>query len=105
MKAIFASLVDDWIRFRWRDTVALVLIFGGVGFMAYSKNSLVTDAGKGLMSAGLIMLDPRAMLRGSSPGENGSMTTTVTEKTTATLPVQTSANQSPPAPPAGWPAK
>jgi hypothetical protein len=63
---LLKSLLDDWIRYRWRDTVALTLI--GIGFfvMMHSTDMMVRIEAKAMIAAALIILDPRAMLPGNS---------------------------------------
>jgi hypothetical protein len=91
------ALIEDWIRFRWRDTVALMLIAGGFVVILHTANVMALDSAKGIIGAGLIMLDPRAML--PMPKSNGNNTTTQT-----TTKVQTSA-EAPAASVSDWPAK
>lgn len=61
------SLIDDFVRYRWRDVVALFLILTGLWVLMHSQDGMARDSAKGLIGAGLIMIDPRAMLPGTRP--------------------------------------
>jgi hypothetical protein len=68
---LLKALVEDWVRYRWRDSVALLLISGGFFVILHTQNAAALDSAKGIIGAGLIMLDPRAMKPGTSGGPNG----------------------------------
>jgi hypothetical protein len=102
---LFKTLIEDWVRYRWRDTVALSMIVFGSWLLIHAVNAQTTQAGQTLLAAGMIMIDPKGMRPGTSGGGingNGVPATSV----------PTSANpQAPATPPAspvvveGWPVK
>lgn len=69
MLTLLKLLLDDFVRYRWRDLVALALIGGGVSILIYSQDPGARDEAKAIIGAGLIMLDPRGMLPGARPAE------------------------------------
>jgi hypothetical protein len=67
------TLIEDWVRYRWKDTAALGLIAGGFWVLLHTQNTMALDSAKGIIGAGLIILDPRGMMPGTSGnGKNGS---------------------------------
>ena len=110
------TLIEDWVRYRWKDSCALLLIGGGFWVILHTTNTIALDSAKGIIGAGLIILDPRGMMPGTSGnGKNGngkpatSVPTSADPNAPATVPspagivateLQTSAK-----PPQGWPSK
>lgn len=89
MLTLFKLLLDDFVRYRWRDLVALALIGGGVSILIYSQDPGARDEAKAIIGAGLIMLDPRGMLPGARPAEppgNGAAGAAVPTSAKAELP-------------------
>ena len=110
------TLLEDWVRYRWKDTAALLLIFGGFWVLLHTQNTMALDSAKGIIGAGLIILDPRGMMPGTSGnGKNGNGRPATSAPTSAdpdapatvaspagivAAELQTSAK-----PPQGWPRK
>lgn len=89
MLTLFKLLLDDFVRYRWRDLVALALIGAGVSILIYSQDPGARDEAKAIIGAGLIMLDPRGMLPGARPAEppgNGTAPPAVPTSAKAELP-------------------
>jgi hypothetical protein len=63
---LLKTLLEDWVRYRWKDTVALTLIAFGFTVLLHTANAAACDSAKGVIGAGLIILDPRGMLPGTS---------------------------------------
>lgn len=67
---IIKTLLDDFVRYRWRDLVAVFMLVFGFWVILHSQDAMARGEAKGLIGAALIMLDPRAMLP-SHPPANG----------------------------------
>jgi len=63
-------LLDDFVRQRWGDLVALFLIMLGVWLVMHGMDEVVKDVGKGLVASGLVTLKLRTM---PSPNGNGAI--------------------------------
>jgi hypothetical protein len=74
------AFLDDMIRQRWGDLVALFLILLGVWLIIHSADDVVRGEAKGLIGAGLFALRPKTMA--ANGNGNGSSTTSQTTTTT-----------------------
>jgi hypothetical protein len=72
---LLQALLEDWVRYRWRDTVALWLIAGGFAVMLWTTDTGIRGEAKTLIGAGLIILNPRGMLPGTSGNGSGQPST------------------------------
>jgi hypothetical protein len=75
---LLKSFLDDTLRQRWGDLVALFLILLGVWLLIHSLDEMVRGEAKGLIGAGLFALRPKTM------SSNGNGTTSTYVATVAT---------------------
>lgn len=74
---VIKILLDDFVRMRWGDLVALLLIFSGICLVLlavghFQGNTAIEKLGSSLVAAGLFALRPITMKSGSANGNGPS---------------------------------